>query len=120
MTGPRRHRHAGAAVGALVVGLLLVALFTLGGRGDGDPAGRPESLHRGAVPTAGPDLDRSALDRQDGGLHLPDLSSSLPSPTALFLVALSLVGLLTAPPARSLVRRPVPVRSVRGPPAPGR
>lgn len=120
MTGSRRHRHAGAAVGASVVGLLLVALFTLGGRGAGDPAGRPESLHRGAVPTAGPDLARSALDRLDGGLHLPDLSSALPSPAALVLVALTLVGLLTAPLPRSLVRRPLPVRSVRGPPRPGR
>lgn len=114
MTGPRRHRHAGAAVGAAVVGLLLVALFTHGGRGAGDPAGRPETAHRTAAATA--ELDRSTPGRTADGPSLPDLTPWLPAAPVLLSAGLALVGLVAVGAPRSPASRPLPVRSGRGPP----
>lgn len=114
MTGSRRHRHVGTALGPLVVAILLMALFGLGGRGGGDPAGRPESLHRGTPHSAS--IDRAATPAADGARLLPDLDGVLPSAPVALGMLLALIGLVLARPLVPLAARPIPARAGRGPP----
>lgn len=118
MNALTRRRRIGGGVGALAtVIVLVVALFTLGGQGSGDPAGRPESADRGSTSVASPLVERRVADRVDGSSGDPTgLLVVLPERLAAPLVALVLLGvtLVTVPPARPA--RPVPVRIGRAPP----
>lgn len=119
MTAPRRRCRSGAGVGAAVVILLVVALCTLGGRGAGDPAGRPETLDRGQAAQAQlPGLDRRMADAVGGSIVDPlhPVGTLLAGPPGL-LVALVLLGLVAAATLGTPPPRPAPVRVGRGPPA---